>query len=264
MAPVLSRTAEDFRAIRIRRFLKLAGITRPRLFETTATTMAVNFRSLRDSGITWLALAGVDSIRMMRRAGHESVSTTLGYVKQAEDVNGTMGEPFGALPEALTGVAIAVGIRAKNGPKSPALPKMPRKGRENSAERAGFERKFTEEVAQIHENLGHSAQARDDVSARELVDDGSVRSTWADGSTANGPSSTETRTEAGFEASGRDASTSPLTLLDELAQVIARAVVEGDLGLATALIDAARRRGRPPAGVGVVGTSEEREDRRQR
>jgi hypothetical protein len=40
------------------------------------------------SGITWLALAGVELARMQRRAGHEDISTTLGYVKPAEDLAG--------------------------------------------------------------------------------------------------------------------------------------------------------------------------------
>lgn len=39
---------------------------------------------------------GVDKI--MRRAGHDRVQTTMGYVKQAEDVGGELGEPLGALP----------------------------------------------------------------------------------------------------------------------------------------------------------------------
>lgn len=37
----------------------------------------------------------------MRRAGHESVQTTMGYVKEAEDLTGDLGTPFGPLPEPL-------------------------------------------------------------------------------------------------------------------------------------------------------------------
>lgn len=46
--------------------------------EESATTMKVNFRSWRDTAITWLALAGVDVVKMQRRAGHDEISTTLG------------------------------------------------------------------------------------------------------------------------------------------------------------------------------------------
>jgi hypothetical protein len=58
--------------------MRMAGVTRPRLFANTATTVEINFRSTRDSGITWLALAGVDLAGMQRRAGHDEISTTLG------------------------------------------------------------------------------------------------------------------------------------------------------------------------------------------
>jgi hypothetical protein len=63
--------------------------------------MKVNFRSRRDTGITWLALAGVDVAKMQRRAGRDTISTTLGYVKMAEDLSGKIGEPFPPLPVAL-------------------------------------------------------------------------------------------------------------------------------------------------------------------
>jgi hypothetical protein len=48
--------------------LEIAKVTRPRLTENSATTMHVGFRSWRDTGITWLALAGVD-VAKMQRAG---------------------------------------------------------------------------------------------------------------------------------------------------------------------------------------------------
>ncbi len=42
---------------------------------------------------------GVD--RVMRRAGHDEIGTTMGYVKQAEDLTGDLGSPFGQLPASL-------------------------------------------------------------------------------------------------------------------------------------------------------------------
>jgi hypothetical protein len=77
----------------------------------------LNIRSLRDSGITWLALDGVDVVRMQRRAGHENVATTIAYVKQAEDVAGTLGKPFGPLPMSLVRAATDEDVRAKDRPK---------------------------------------------------------------------------------------------------------------------------------------------------
>lgn len=101
VVPILGTLSDNRRAINIRTDLRRAGCARPRLYEDSATTMAVNFRSLRDSGITWLAIAGVDVVKIQRRAGHDDVGTTMEYVKQAEDLGGTLGEPFGALPTAL-------------------------------------------------------------------------------------------------------------------------------------------------------------------
>ena len=63
--------------------------------------MHVGFRSWRDTGITWLALAGVDVAKIQRRAGHDDIATTIGYVKAAEDVSGSIGAPFPPLPACL-------------------------------------------------------------------------------------------------------------------------------------------------------------------
>jgi integrase len=103
VAPLLTEYGEKFRAKMLREHLRVAGVTRPRLFESTATTVDINFRSCRDSGITWLALASVDLVRMQRRAGHDDIHTTLGYVKQAEDLTGRIGAPFAPLPPELLG-----------------------------------------------------------------------------------------------------------------------------------------------------------------
>jgi integrase len=101
LLPIVSQRSEFERAKTTRAHLATAGVTRPRLTENTATTMHVGFRSWRDTGITWLALAGVDLAKMQRRAGHDHVTTTVGYVKAAEDVTGSIGEPFPPLPVCL-------------------------------------------------------------------------------------------------------------------------------------------------------------------
>ncbi len=69
VVPLLASTPEDDAAELTRRHLKLAGVTRPALYTDTATTVQANFRSWRDSGITWLAMAEVAVERIMRRAG---------------------------------------------------------------------------------------------------------------------------------------------------------------------------------------------------
>jgi integrase len=108
--PIMSGLNENRRAGWMRKHFELAKLDRPRLREESPTTMMINFRSWRDTGITWLALGSVDVAKMQRRAGHDSISTTLGYVKMAEDLTGSIGEPFPALPATLLeeeGVVVA-------------------------------------------------------------------------------------------------------------------------------------------------------------
>jgi hypothetical protein len=85
----------------MRAHLRLAGIEHARLFTDSATLMPIGFRSWRDTGITWLALAGVDVVKIQRRAGDDMIETTMGYVKAAEDLSGKVGTPFPELPHAL-------------------------------------------------------------------------------------------------------------------------------------------------------------------
>jgi hypothetical protein len=91
------------RARSLRAHLAKAQVTRARLTENTATTMHVCFRSLRNTGIRWLALAGIDVAKIQRRAGHDEISTTMGYVKGAEDIGGRY-------RRALSSVAVVTGL----------------------------------------------------------------------------------------------------------------------------------------------------------
>jgi hypothetical protein len=115
--PVLADLNDRYRAKQFRDHLRIAGVTRPRLFTETATLLQVDFRSCRDTGITWLALAGIGVDKMQRRAGHEDLSTTLGYVKMAEDLAGKVGVPFPPLPSDLLGQGL--GQVARQPPKNP-------------------------------------------------------------------------------------------------------------------------------------------------
>jgi hypothetical protein len=112
--PLMAQLNEKRRAGWMRQHLQLAKIDRARLTEEPATTMQVNFRSWRDTGITWLALQRVAVAKMQRRAGHDAISTTLGYVKMAEDLTGSIGEPFPPLSPSLLAddEKEAIGVRA--------------------------------------------------------------------------------------------------------------------------------------------------------
>ncbi|MCW5831346.1 MAG: tyrosine-type recombinase/integrase [Labilithrix sp.] len=113
VVPILSRTETvtsnnrkatvDHLAVLFRDHLKLAGVGRAELHSSTKTHVQSNFRSWRDSGLTWLAMTGLGVDKIMRRAGHDMVQTTMGYVKQAEDLTGDLGTPFGRLPASLIG-----------------------------------------------------------------------------------------------------------------------------------------------------------------
>lgn len=174
VVPIVAGTSESKRAPRFVTALRAAGVTRPRLFENTATTMGVNFRSLRDSGITWLALAGVDVVRMQRRAGHDSVTTTMDYVKQAEDLGGHVGEPFGPLPAALVEGLIGEGDEPRQGPGRRPKYQPKRRGSTskttaNSVEAAGVETGACVDSTGNDEDSSLSQVSRDAVSARTLV-----------------------------------------------------------------------------------------------
>ena len=101
--PLMSERSENLRSIWMRKHLAVAKVSRARLTEVSATTMKINFRSWRDTGITWLALAGIDVAKMQRRAGHDTISTTLGYVARLrEDGRGPHGLDRRAVPPAAS------------------------------------------------------------------------------------------------------------------------------------------------------------------
>ncbi len=102
IVPALERSGKRASTKLLRAHLRAAGVERARLYADDATVMPVTFRSFRDTGITWLALAGVDVLKMQRRAGHDSLQTTAGYVKAADDHTAEgVGRPFPVLPEGL-------------------------------------------------------------------------------------------------------------------------------------------------------------------
>lgn len=219
VVPILETLTENRRAVNLRLDLQRAGVNRPRLYENTATTMGVNFRSLRDSGITWLALTGLDVVKMQRRAGHDSIETTLSYVKQAEDLSGAIGEPFGPLPVALVeGVKggdgggsrqrLSARHRAKHRAKYTATTGRDAESKAFLEVRAGLVPQEPAQNKGFREESRSEAPPRDDLSTRPPVDAGPSEKPLA------------------------------RSLRDELADLIARAVREGDLTLAQSLLGA--------------------------
>jgi integrase len=89
-------------AAELREHLQRAGITRPELLTSTATRKALTFHDGgRATGITWMAIRGDDPLKIMRRAGHTDLETTMLYIREAETLGRSVGEPFPALPASL-------------------------------------------------------------------------------------------------------------------------------------------------------------------
>lgn len=98
-------------AEQLRADLRTAGVERRALFVSNATHKPVTFHDLRSTGLTWAAVRG-DSLSMLRaRAGHETISTTDGYIRMGENLRGpAFGTVFPPLPAEL------IGHRLDNGP----------------------------------------------------------------------------------------------------------------------------------------------------
>jgi integrase len=119
---------EDHMAQTFRDSLSAAGVERPRLTADNPTEEPIDFRSLRDTHATWLALAGVADKIVQRRLGHASPSTTDRYVKAAETfATDNVGTPFPPLPTWPLGQGLA------------QVTRRPSKTPRNSVARVGFE-----------------------------------------------------------------------------------------------------------------------------
>jgi integrase len=90
-------------ARRLRRGLVKAGITRADLFLTDEKHIPLRFHDTRSSAVTWMAMRGDSVAIIMQRVGHAAYATTQIYLRQAEALRGTVGEPFPPLPACLLG-----------------------------------------------------------------------------------------------------------------------------------------------------------------
>ena len=157
LVPLLDRLSEEARAEgrarlvtmppicdlspRLRKYLAWAGVTRAELFADDATRKQITWHDLRATGITWMAIRGDEPQRIMHRAGHENMATTMGYVREAEALEYLRSDVFPPLPPELFLPGILPegpllwgqlgGIIKKNG--RPQRDSNPR----NSLERAG-------------------------------------------------------------------------------------------------------------------------------
>lgn len=90
----------------LRRWLLRAGVTREELHVSTKdkTRKPMTWHDLRATGLTWCAIRGDEPLRIMARAGHTDLETTMLYVREAEVLRDGFGEVFPALPLEALGV----------------------------------------------------------------------------------------------------------------------------------------------------------------
>lgn len=89
----------DGASARLRKYLRLAGVDRADLFESSIASKPVTWHDLRATYATWCAIRGDDPLKIKHRAGHETLETTMGYVRAAEVLDRELvGEVFPPLP----------------------------------------------------------------------------------------------------------------------------------------------------------------------
>ena len=89
------------RADELRANLQVAGVARSALFASDATRRNLTYHDLRATGATWAAIRGDQPLRIMHRAGHKHLTTTMMYVREAENLRVGFGQVFPRLPAVL-------------------------------------------------------------------------------------------------------------------------------------------------------------------
>ena len=74
------------------------GVTRGELVTSDRTRRQLRFQDLRATGITWRAIREDGPLKIMKAAGHKDFTTTMAYVRDAEQVS----DSFAPLPEGLS------------------------------------------------------------------------------------------------------------------------------------------------------------------
>jgi integrase len=88
-------------AEQLRDYMKVAGVKRPELYKSDDTRINLRFHDLRASTVTWMAVRGDSTERIMQRAGHEDWPTMKKYLRTAEALADGFGDVFPPLPETL-------------------------------------------------------------------------------------------------------------------------------------------------------------------
>ncbi len=99
---VIEMPEQKYWAAELRDALHAAGITRPELFKTTATSKRVRFHDCRASGLTWMAIRGDSPVQIQHVAAHTDFAMTKKYIDAGGAVDLLPGEVvFPELPACL-------------------------------------------------------------------------------------------------------------------------------------------------------------------
>ena len=132
-----------YRAEQLRVNLRLAGVKRAELFAGDATRKQLTFHDLRATGTTWAAIRGDEPLRIMHRAGHKDLTTTMGYVREAENLRAGFGTVFPPLPSSLLRAPrMSQGMSQGAGPRQrrPSKQAVVRFGVRDSNPRSGYQK----------------------------------------------------------------------------------------------------------------------------
>ena len=122
-------------ATTLREDLRLAGCMRAELHTCASDPprLWMTMHDLRTTGITWMAVRGDEPLRIMARAGHGEMASTLGYVSRAALVGQAYGAPFPELPADLQSAT-------RSATPTPPHGETVRRGRYHTDAREGQER----------------------------------------------------------------------------------------------------------------------------
>lgn len=126
LSPWLSRVSQGDRAEAFRAFVRRGGAAPSFIFEDTETHERLDFRSVRDTGITLRFLAGDRAEVIQREAGHRHMATTLAYAKEVSNKGDRYGSPF-----------LAVEVAAGSEPVCPVPCEPPVTEEDNSSDSLG-------------------------------------------------------------------------------------------------------------------------------
>jgi integrase len=70
---VVDMPPDDEQSSRLREYLRRAGVGREELYANDETRKNITFHDLRATGITWLAIGGLDPLKIKASAGHRTL-----------------------------------------------------------------------------------------------------------------------------------------------------------------------------------------------